>query len=48
VNFVVTATLVQHRFPGAFAWLGKRRYEQAQRLSRAKEKHRSRPLAHLC
>jgi NADH dehydrogenase FAD-containing subunit len=48
VNFVVTATLVQHRFPGAFAWLGKRRYGQAQRLSRAKEEHRSRTLAHLC
>jgi len=47
VNFVVTATLVQHRFPGAFAWLGKRRYEQAQRLSRVEEEHRSRPLAHL-
>src|SRR3989440_5613712 len=37
VNFVVTATLVQRRFPGAFAWLGKGRYEQAQRLSRVEE-----------
>jgi NADH dehydrogenase FAD-containing subunit len=47
VNFVVTATLVQRRFPGAFAWLGKGRYEQAQRLSLAKEEHPSRPLHSL-
>jgi len=39
VNFVVTATLMQRRFPGLFAWLGKGRYEQAQRLSRAPEEH---------
>src|SRR2546426_2161388 len=47
VNFVVTATLVQHRFPAAFAWLGKGRYEQAQRLSLAKEEHPSLPVHHL-
>jgi len=47
VNFVVTATLVQRRFPGLFAWLGKGRYEQAQRLSLAKEKHPSLPVHHL-
>ncbi len=47
VNFVVTATLAQRRFPGVFAWLGKGRYEQAKRLSRAYEEHRSRPLHHL-
>jgi NADH dehydrogenase len=47
VNFVVTATLVQHRFPGVFAWIGKGRYEQAQRRELAKEEHRSRPLPHL-
>jgi NADH:quinone reductase (non-electrogenic) len=47
VNFVVRATLVQRRFPGAFAWLGKERYEQAQRLSRVEEEHTSRPVPHL-
>ena len=47
VNFVVTATLVQRRFPGLFMWLGKGRYEQAQRLSRAPEEHRSLPVHHL-
>jgi NADH dehydrogenase FAD-containing subunit len=47
VNFVVTATLAQHRFPGAFAWLGKGRYEQAQHLSLAKEEHPSLPVHHL-
>ena len=47
VNFVVTATLVQRHFPGAFAWPGKGRYEQAQRLSRAFEEHPSKPLHHL-
>ena len=47
VNFVVIATLVQHRFPGAFAWLGKGRYEQAQRLSLAKEEHPSLPVHHF-
>ncbi|HEY6542107.1 MAG TPA: FAD-dependent oxidoreductase, partial [Ktedonobacteraceae bacterium] len=31
VSFVVKATLAQHRFPGMFSWIGKRRYEQAQR-----------------
>src|SRR6266487_3367472 len=47
VNFVVRATLVQRRFPGAFAWLGKGRYERAQRLSRVEEEHGSRPVPHL-
>src|SRR5256714_7254736 len=47
VNFVVTATLAQHRFPGAFAWLGKGRYEQAHHLSHSKEEHPSLPLHHL-
>jgi hypothetical protein len=47
VNFVVTATMSQRRFPGLFVWLGKERYEQAQRLSRAYEEHPSRPLHHL-
>ncbi len=31
VNFVVTATLVQSRFPGMFTWTGKKRYALAQR-----------------
>lgn len=31
VRFVVAAVLAQRRFPGLFMWLGKRRYEQAQR-----------------
>ncbi|HLZ62997.1 MAG TPA: FAD-dependent oxidoreductase [Ktedonosporobacter sp.] len=35
VNFVVTAMLVQHRFPAAFAWFGKGRYEQAQQKTSA-------------
>jgi hypothetical protein len=30
IRFVIAATLAQHRFPGLFVWLGKRRYEQAQ------------------
>jgi NADH dehydrogenase len=30
LRFVIAATLAQHRFPGLFVWLGKRRYEQAQ------------------
>ncbi len=47
VNFVVTATLAQRRFPGLFVWLGKGRYEQAQRRKRALEEHPSRPLPHL-
>src|SRR5260370_21089401 len=47
VNFVVAATLVQHGFPAAFAWLGKGHYEQAQHLSPAKKHDRSRPLPHL-
>ncbi|MFL5591772.1 MAG: NAD(P)/FAD-dependent oxidoreductase [Ktedonobacteraceae bacterium] len=47
VSFVVTATLAQRRFPGLFAWLGKGRYEQAQRLSLAKEEHPSLPVHHL-
>ena len=47
VNFVVAATLAQRRFPGLFVWLGKGRYEQAQRRKRALEEHPSRPLHHL-
>jgi NADH dehydrogenase len=47
VNFVVAATLAQRRFPGLFMWLGKGRYEQAQRRKRALEEHPSRPLHHL-
>ncbi len=47
VNFVVTATLAQRRFPGLFTWLGKRRYEQAQRHKRALEEHPSQPVHHL-
>lgn len=35
IRFVLTATLVQQRFPGLFIWLGKRRYEQAQRHKQA-------------
>ncbi len=47
VSFVVTATLWQRRLPGLFTWLGKGRYEQAQRLSLAKEEHPSLPVHHL-
>jgi NADH:quinone reductase (non-electrogenic) len=47
IRFVVTATLSQQRFPGLFVWLGKGRYEQAQRRKRALEEHPSRPLHHL-
>jgi NADH dehydrogenase len=47
VNFVVKATLVQRRFPGLFMWLGKGRYEQAQRLSLSKEEYPSLPVHHL-
>jgi NADH:quinone reductase (non-electrogenic) len=46
ISFVVTATLAQRRFPGLFTWLGKGRYEQAQRRKRAFEEHHSRPLQH--
>src|SRR5713101_3887223 len=46
VNFVVKATLAQRRFPGLFTWLGKGRYEQAQRQS-AKEEHPPLPAHHL-
>ncbi len=46
ISFVVTATLAQRRFPGLFTWLGKGRYEQAQRRKRAFEEHPSRPLQH--
>ena len=35
VNFAVTATLAQPRFPGLFMWTGKERYEQAQRRKMA-------------
>jgi NADH dehydrogenase len=47
VNFVVTATLAQRRFPGLFTWLGKGRYEQAQRQKRTLEEHPSLPVHHL-
>ena len=47
VSFVVTATLSQRRFPGLFVWLGKGRYEQAQRRKLAKEEHPSQPVPHL-
>ena len=47
VNFAVTATMSQRRFPGLFAWPGKGRYEQAKRRQRAYEGHPSRPLHHL-
>jgi NADH dehydrogenase len=47
VNFVVTATMSQRRFPGLFTWLGKGRYEQAQRLSLVKEEHLSLSVPHL-
>jgi len=46
VNFVVKATLAQRRFPGLFTWLGKGRYEQAQRQF-AKEEHPPLPAHHL-
>lgn len=39
INFVIAATLAQQRFPGLFVWLGKGRYEQAQRRKRALEEH---------
>ncbi len=47
ISFVIAATLAQQRFPGLFAWLGKRRYEQAQRGKRALEEHPSQPVHHL-
>ena len=47
VNFVVTATLAQRRFPGLFVWLGKGRYEQAQRDQLAKKEYPSLPVHHL-
>src|SRR6266704_5163307 len=46
VNFVVKATLAQRRFPGLFTWLGKGRYEQAQRQF-AKEERPPLPAHHL-
>ena len=46
IRFVIAATLAQHRFPGLFTWLGKRRYEQAQRRKRAIEEHPSQPVYH--
>ncbi len=46
VNFVVKATLAQRRFPGLFTWLGKGRYEQAQRQF-AKEEHPPLPAHNL-
>jgi NADH dehydrogenase len=47
IGFVVAATLAQPRFPGLFVWLGKGRYEQAQRRKRALEEHPSQPVHHL-
>ncbi len=47
VNFIVTAVLAQRRFPGLFVWLGKGRYEQAQRRKLAQEEHPSLPVRHL-
>jgi NADH dehydrogenase FAD-containing subunit len=47
IGFVVAATLAQPRFPGLFVWLGKGRYEQAQRRRRALEEHPSQPVHHL-
>jgi NADH dehydrogenase FAD-containing subunit len=47
IRFVIAATLAQQRFPGLFVWLGKRRYEQAQRRKRALEEHPSLPVHHL-
>ncbi len=47
ISFVIAATLAQQRFPGLFVWLGKRRYEQAQRGKRALEEHPSQPVHHL-
>jgi NADH dehydrogenase FAD-containing subunit len=46
IRFVIAATLAQHRFPGLFVWLGKRRYDQAQRRKRAIEEHPSQPVYH--
>jgi NADH dehydrogenase FAD-containing subunit len=46
VNFVVKATLAQRHFPGLFTWLGKGRYEQAQRQF-AKEEPPPLPAHHL-
>jgi NADH dehydrogenase len=47
VGFVIRATLAQQRFPGLFAWIGKRRYEQAQRHKLVEEEHPSQPVHHL-
>ena len=47
ISFVVAATLAQQRFPGLFVWLGKRRYEQAQRRKQALEEHPPLPVHHL-
>jgi NADH dehydrogenase len=47
VSFVVTATMSQRRFPGLFTWLGKGRYEQAQRRKLAKEEQPLLPVHHL-
>jgi NADH dehydrogenase FAD-containing subunit len=47
IRFVVAATLAQRRFPGLFVWLGKGRYEQAQRRKRALEELPSQPVHHL-
>ncbi len=46
VSFVVKATLAQQRFPGLFTWIGKRRYEQAQRRELAREQRPSLPAHH--
>ena len=47
ISFVVASMLSQRRFPGLFAWPGKGRYEQAQRLKLAKEESPSLPVHHL-
>ncbi|HEU0001556.1 MAG TPA: FAD-dependent oxidoreductase [Ktedonobacteraceae bacterium] len=47
VNFVVTATLSQRRFPALFMWFGKARYEQAQRRKFARKEYPPLPAPHL-
>ncbi len=46
ISFVIAATLAQQRFPGLFVWLGKGRYEQAQRRKRALKEHPLQPVHH--
>jgi NADH dehydrogenase FAD-containing subunit len=47
VGFVIAATLAQRRFPGMFAWIGKKRYEQAQYRQFTEEEHHPQPVHHL-